>query len=52
MLRTRKIFGDDVRGVISERWRSIDLDDPEDFVVAELLYANKSKLEADIKKFT
>ena len=50
LLRTKKIFGDDVRGVICDRWRSVDLDEPEDFVVAELLYKNKGDIEANLKK--
>ncbi len=49
LLRTRKIVGDDVRGVISERWRSIDLDDPEDFVVAELLYKHREAIKKQIQ---
>ena len=49
LLKSRKIFGDDVRGVICDRWRSIDLDEPEDWVVAELLYKNKEAIKKSIQ---
>jgi N-acylneuraminate cytidylyltransferase/CMP-N,N'-diacetyllegionaminic acid synthase len=39
------------KAVICSKWRSIDLDTPEDWVLAELLYKNKASLAKKIKKF-
>lgn len=50
LLRTRKIFGDDVRGVICEKWRSVDLDEPEDWVAAELLYRHRQEIEPGLER--
>ncbi len=49
-LQNKKILADDTRGVVCDRWRSVDLDEPEDFVLAELLYKHKKEIEANIKK--
>jgi len=38
-------------GVLCPRWRSVDLDYPEDWVLAELLYRNKNKISEKLKKF-
>lgn len=39
------------KAVICPKWRSIDLDTPEDWVLAELVYKNRKKLAQKIKKF-
>ena len=39
------------KAVVCPAWRSIDLDTPEDWVMAELVYKNKNKLGKKIKKF-
>ncbi len=35
-----------------ERWRAVDLDEPQDFVVGEFLYKNQEQLEKDIRNFS
>lgn len=37
--------------IICPKWRSIDLDMPEDWVMAELVYKNKRKIAPKLKKF-
>ncbi|KKW12508.1 MAG: Acylneuraminate cytidylyltransferase [Parcubacteria group bacterium GW2011_GWA2_49_9] len=37
--------------VISEKWRAVDIDTPEDFVVAEYLYTKKDAIKKDITDF-
>lgn len=39
------------KAVVCPKWRSIDLDTPEDWVMAELVYKNKKNLAQKIKKF-
>jgi CMP-N,N'-diacetyllegionaminic acid synthase len=43
------LFTRDTRAVICPFWRSIDLDTPDEFVMAELLYKNQKKINAKIK---
>ncbi len=38
-------------GYAIPRWRAVDLDDPEDFVVGELIYKNRNKIKTKLKKF-
>ena len=35
-----------------ERWRSFDLDEPQDFVVGELIYNNHDDLKKKIRSFS
>ncbi|MDO8667847.1 MAG: acylneuraminate cytidylyltransferase family protein [bacterium] len=39
------------KAVVCPKWRSIDLDIPEDWFLAELIYKNKKNLAQKIKKF-
>ena len=48
-LKTKKFVDEHTHGIVCPRWRSIDLDHPEDWVMAELVYANKKKIEQKIK---
>lgn len=50
-LKTKKFINADTRGVVCPRWRSIDLDHIEDWVMAEILYKNKDKIHAKLTKF-
>lgn len=50
-LREKKIATKHTRAVISEKWRAVDIDTPEDFVVAEYLYAKKDAIKEDIIDF-
>lgn len=38
------------KAVVCDKWRSVDLDTPEEWVLAEILYKNKNKINAKIKK--
>ncbi|QQG42896.1 MAG: acylneuraminate cytidylyltransferase family protein [Candidatus Giovannonibacteria bacterium] len=51
LLKEKDIFTSDTRAVVCDRWRSVDLDNPEDWVLAELLYKNRKKLGKQIKNF-
>lgn len=50
-LKTKKFINANTRGVICPRWRSIDLDHIEDWVLAETIFANKKKIEKKIQNF-
>lgn len=50
-LKTKKFVDENTHGVICPRWRSIDLDHPEDWIMAELAYTNKKKIEKKLKNF-
>ncbi|MDO8492841.1 MAG: acylneuraminate cytidylyltransferase family protein [bacterium] len=50
-LKTKKFINDDTRGIVCPKWRSIDLDHIEDWVLAETIYKNKKKIEKEIKKY-
>ena len=50
-LKTKKFINNDTRGIICPKWRSIDLDHIEDWVLAETLYKNKDKIYAKLTKF-
>lgn len=38
-------------GYVIERWRAIDLDEPQDFVVGELVYRHRKKIERALTNF-
>jgi dTDP-4-amino-4,6-dideoxygalactose transaminase len=40
------------KAVVCPRWRSVDLDVPEDWVMAELLYKNKAHIKRALRTFT
>ena len=50
--RERSFLGGKLIGYEIERWRALDLDDPQDFVLAELVYAHKDELAKRIKNFS
>lgn len=50
-LKTRDFVNKNTVGVLCPRWRSVDLDHPEDWVMAEFLYKNKDKIYAELEKF-
>ncbi len=39
-------------GYVIPRWRAVDLDEPEDFIVGELIYKNRNKIKLKLKKFS
>ena len=53
-MKTKKIvdfINQGTVGVVCPRWRSVDLDHPEDWALAEFLYAHKDEIEKGIKLF-
>lgn len=51
LLKERRVITKRTKAVICSKWRSIDLDNSEDWVMAELVYKNRKILEQKIKKF-
>jgi CMP-N-acetylneuraminic acid synthetase len=49
LLNERVVITKDTRAVICPKWRSVDLDNFEDWVMAEFLYKNKRKISVGIK---
>ncbi len=50
LLRERRIITKKTKAVVCSKWRSVDLDTPEDWVLAEILYKNKKNIASRIKK--
>lgn len=50
-LKHKAFLTDDTYAVVCDTWRSIDLDNMEDFVLAEFLYKSKEKITKKIKNF-
>ena len=51
-LEKRSFFFDKLVGYEIERWRAIDLDEPQDFVVGELIFQNRDAIETRIRNFS
>jgi CMP-N-acetylneuraminic acid synthetase len=51
LLREKRILTKNTRAVICPKWRSVDLDTPEEWVLAEYLYKNRAKIARDISRF-
>lgn len=47
----RSIITKNTKAIICEKWCSVDLDTPEDWVLAEFLYKYKEKIHEKIKRF-
>lgn len=50
LLREKRVITKKTKAIICPKWRSVDLDTPEDWVLAELLYKNKKAIASRIKK--
>lgn len=50
LLKEKSIITKNTKAVVCDKWRSVDLDTPEDWALAELLYKNKNKIKNRIKK--
>lgn len=50
-LKTKKFVDEHTVGVVTPKWRSVDLDNPEDWVLAEFLHKHKDKIYEKLKKF-
>ncbi len=49
-LKQKRVIMKNTKAMVCDKWRSVDLDNPEDWALAELLYKNKKAIEANIKK--
>ena len=52
LLASRHFLGGTLVGFQTPRWRAVDLDEPQDFVVGELIYKNRAEIEGKIRDFT
>ena len=50
LVKERRVITKKTKAIICDKWRSVDLDMPEDWELAELLYKNKEMLTNRIKK--
>lgn len=50
LLKEKKIITKKTKAVVCPKWRSVDLDTPEEWAMAEILYKNKKTIESRIKK--
>lgn len=50
LLKEKKIITKKTKAVICPKWRSVDLDTPEEWAMAEILYKNKKIIESRIKQ--
>lgn len=51
LLKEKVIITKKTKAVVCPKWRSVDLDTPEEWVLAELLYKNKKEIEDKINNF-
>lgn len=49
LLKEKRIITQKTKAIICPKWRSVDLDSPEEWVLAEFLYKNKREIEKKIK---
>lgn len=50
LLKEKSVITKNTKAVVCEKWRSVDLDEPEDWALAEFLYKNKENIKSRIKK--
>ena len=51
LLKEKNVITKNTKAVVCDRWRSVDLDTPEDWVMAEFLFKHKKTIESRIKNF-
>lgn len=49
--RDKSYFKGDLIGHVIDGWRSVDLDEPVDFIIAEMIYKNLAKIKQTIRNF-
>lgn len=50
-LKEKRIITKKTKAVVCPKWRSVDLDTPEEWVMAEMFYKNKNNIKKKIKNF-
>ncbi len=51
LLKEKHVITKKTKAVVCDSWRSIDLDNPEDWVIAEIIYKNKKNIVKKMKNF-
>ena len=51
LLKEKVVITKNTKVVVCPKWRSVDLDTPEEWVMGEVLYKNKKKIKANLKIF-
>lgn len=51
LLKEKRVITKNTRAIVCDAWRSVELDTPEEWVIAEFLYKNKKRIKAHIKKW-
>lgn len=51
LARSRRFMTKHTKAVVCPRWRSVDIDTPEEWIMAESLYRDKKQIALAIKKF-
>lgn len=51
LLKRKGVITKNTKAVVCPRWRSVDLDTPEEWVLAKFLYKNRKKIYENIKRF-
>lgn len=49
--KEKRVVTSKTKAIVCPKWRSVDLDTPEEWVLAELLYKNKKRIYEKIKRF-
>ena len=50
LIREKRVITKKTKAIVCPKWRSVDLDTPEEWVMAEILYKNKKVIESRIKQ--
>lgn len=50
LLKEKRVITKKTKAVVFPKWRSVDLDYPEEWVMAEIFYKNKEKIKSRIKQ--
>lgn len=51
LLREKQYITKKTRGIVVPRWRSVDIDHPEDWVIGEVLFRNRKTIERELRKY-
>lgn len=51
LLKEKTVFTKHIEGIVCPAWRSVDLDNPEDWVLAEFLFKNRRAIERAMHNF-
>ncbi|MEK7208074.1 MAG: type II toxin-antitoxin system PemK/MazF family toxin [Patescibacteria group bacterium] len=50
-LKQRKVIMKNTKAIICDKWRSVDLDSPEEWVAAEFLFRHREEIGRDLEQF-